>query len=137
MIFLIKNTFSTQTVPKITIYEEIISPDNKFIAVYYNIEDGMAVKDYDQICIRENNGISLKATIKNDIDNFAPYIDRLFTINNNHSKLDVSWDGNTTLIVKYDFDNYIDIAVKQDSYETHEFNQSTGFSKIQINYIDI
>ncbi|MBS5928188.1 MAG: hypothetical protein KIC66_14070, partial [Clostridium sp.] len=75
--------FSTSGLPKITIYEELISPNNKYIAIHYNIEDGMAVKFYDQFCIRENTGTSIKKIIKQDIDSFNPYFDRIFVTDNN------------------------------------------------------
>ena len=60
----------------------------------------MAVKFYDQFCIRENTGTSIKKIIKQDIDSFNPYFDRIFVTDNNHTKIDMYWENDDTLVIK-------------------------------------
>lgn len=133
----IVNFFSTSSSPKITIYEELISPNNKYIAIHYNIEDGMAVKFYDQFCIRENNGTSIKKIIKQDIDSFNPYFDRIFVTDNNHTKIDMYWENDDTLVIKYDFKSSRNTIFQETSWSTNELDPySHEISKIKIKYID-
>lgn len=131
------NFFSTPSLPKITIYEELISPNNKYIAIHYNIEDGMAVKFYDQFCIRENTGTSIKKIIKQDTDSFNPYFDRIFVTDNNHTKIDMYWENDNTIVIKYDFKSSRNTIFQETSWSTNELDPySHEISKIKIKYID-
>lgn len=131
------NFFSTPSLPKITIYEELISPNNKYIAIHYNIEDGIAVKFYDQFCIRENTGTSIKKIIKQDIDSFNPYFDRIFVTGNNNTKIDMYWENDNTIVIKYDFKSSRNTIFQETSWSTNELDPySHEISKIKIKYID-
>ena len=51
----LKHLFFSEQAPKLKIYQAIDSPDKKYKAIYYNIDEGVDVSNYDHIAIKDNS----------------------------------------------------------------------------------
>ena len=118
--------------PKLDIYKVLESPDKKYKAIYYNIVDGMTVKYYDHIAIKDSS-----VDIENlNIDDFKPYSDRVFSVDNNHSSIDCFWESNSCLAIEYDYQEVKTYNIKEDVFTKWTFTGNNESPVINIKYID-
>lgn len=108
------------------------SPDKKYKAIYYNIVDGMTVKYYDHIAIKDSS-----VDIENlNIDDFKPYSDRVFSVDNNHSSIDFFGESNSCLAIEYDYHEVETFNIKENVFTKLTFTDNNESPVINIKYID-
>lgn len=126
----LKHLFFSEQAPKLKIYQAIDSPDKKYKAIYYNIDEGVDVSNYDHIAIKDN---SFNTT--DSIDEFMPYSDRVLSIDNNHSSIDFYWESNSCLVVEYKSQEVESINIKESIFTKSTFTHNNESSIINIKYI--
>lgn len=127
----VKHILFSENEPKLDIYKVIDSPDKKYKAFYYNIDEGMSVSNYDHIAIKDKSFI-----ITDNIEEFMPYSDRVFSIDNNHSSIDFFWESNSCLVIKYDYKEVKTFNIKEDVFTKWTSTESNESPVINIKYID-
>ena len=127
----LKHLFFSEQAPKLKIYQAIDSPDKKYKAIYYNIDEGVDVSNYDHIAIKDN---SFNTT--DSIDEFMPYSDRVLSIDNNHSSIDFYWESNSCLAIEYDYQEVKTYNIKEDVFTKWTFTGNNESPVINIKYID-
>ena len=102
--------------PKLDIYKVLESP----------------VKYYDHIAIKDSS-----VDIENlNIDDFKPYSDRVFSVDNNHSSIDFFWESNSCLAIEYDYQEVKTYNIKEDVFTKWTFTGNNESPVINIKYID-
>lgn len=127
----LKQLFFSEPVPKLTIYQVISSPDKKYKAIYYNVDEGMTVGYYDHIAIKDSS-----FNVTDNIEEFMPYSDRVFSIDNNHSSIEFFWESDSCLVIEYDFQEVETLNIKEDVFTKRTFSNNNEQSTINIKYID-
>ena len=110
---------------RITIFAYTIFNDyNKLLYIFYQVTPILYIYQV-QVDIENLN-----------IDDFKPYSDRVFSVDNNHSSIDFFWESNSCLAIEYDYQEVKTYNIKEDVFTKWTFTGNNESPVINIKYID-